>query len=132
MAAFIIFVVIFILYSILIGITFGNMKVFGLKTKLIYLTIGIIINLIITFIIVNVSKINIENNQNYNIIKNIDILIFTAINSIMTIPNIGKYLNNEKMEILNKQKVSRKIFILFIMYIIILIFEINYLKGLKI
>lgn len=129
---FIIFVVIFILYSILIGITFGNMKVFGLKTKLIYLTIGIIINLIITFIIVNVSKINIENNQNYNIIKNIDILIFTAINSIMTIPNIGKYLNNEKMEILNKQKVSRKIFILFIMYIIILIFEINYLKGLKI
>ena len=127
-----VFIVIFILYAVLIGITFGNMKVFDLKTKLIYLIIGIIVNLIITVIIVNISKINIENNKNYNIIKNIDILIFTAVNSIITIPTIGKYLNNTKMEILSKQKKAKKILILFVIYIITLIFEINYLKGLKI
>ncbi len=128
----ILFIVIFILYAVLIGITFGNMKVFDLKTKLIYLIIGIIVNLIITSIIVNISKINIENNQNYNIIKNIDILIFTAVNSIITIPTIGKYLNNEKIDILSKQEKTKKILILFAIYIIILIFEINYLKGLKV
>ena len=128
----IVFIVIFILYAVPIGITFGNMKVFDLKTKLIYLIIGIIVNLIITAIIVNISKINIENNKKYNIIKNIDILIFTAVNSIITIPTIGKYLNNTKMEILSKQKKAKKILILFVIYIITLIFEINYLKGLKI
>lgn len=128
----IIFIVIFVLYAVLIALTFGNMKVFDVKTKLVYLIIGLLINFIATFIIVNISKINIENIKNYNFIKNIDILIFTAVNSIITLPTIGKYLNNTKMEILSKEKETKKILILFVIYIIILIFEINYLKGLKI
>ena len=128
----IVFIVIAILYSVLIGLTFGNMKVFDIKTKTIYLVIGTIVNLTVTFIIVSISKINIENAQGYKFIKNIDILIFTAVNSIITLPTIGKYLNNTKMEISSKEKTSKKILLLFIIYFIILIFEINYLKGLKI
>lgn len=128
----IVFIVIAILYSILIGLTVGNMKVFDIKTKAIYLLIGTIINFIITFIIVSISKMSIENEQAYKIIKNIDILIFTAVNSIITLPTIGKYLNNTKMEISSKEKTSKKILLLFIIYFIILIFEINYFKGMEI
>lgn len=128
----IVFIVIAILYSILIGLTVGNMKVFDIKTKAIYLLIGTIINFIITFIIVSISKMSIENEQAYKIIKNIDILIFTAVNSIITLPTIGKYLNNTKMEISSKEITSKKMVLLLMVYFIILFFEINYLKGLKI
>ena len=105
---------------------------FDLKTKLIFLLVGTIINLVVTFIIVNISKINIENQEAYAFIKNIDILIFGAVNSILTLPTIGRYINNTKMEISSKQKTNKKLIILFVIYIIALIIEINYLKGLKV
>ena len=130
----IVFMVLAILYLALIGITVGNMKVFDIKTKTIYLIIGLIINLLITAFIISITKINIniDNAQAYNIIKKIDILIFTAVNSIITLPTIGKYLTNTKIEINTKEQISKKIIILLIIYILILILEVNYIKGLKV
>ena len=128
----IIFLIIAILYLVLFGITFGNMKVFDIKTKVIYLIIGIIINLIITFMIISLSKINIQNSEAYKYIKNIDTLIFTAVNSIITLPTIGRYINNIKMEIMSKEKLNTRMVILAIIYIIILVLEVKYIKGLEI
>ena len=129
---FIIVLAIMILYGVLIGMTFGNMKSFDYKTKAIFLIIGVIVNFIITMIIVNIGLNKIENAEVYKAIKYVDIFIFTAVNSIVLIPTIGKYLTNKKMEIIDERIFIRKIIATLILYVVILIFEVNYLKGLRI
>lgn len=129
---FIIVLIVIILYLALIFITFSNMKFFDLKSKFIYLIIGIILNFIITLIIVNMAKIEIKNEEIYKYIKNIDILIFTAVNGIITIPTLAKNINNYKGKYIDKERLNRKIIFMICIFIVILIFEFNYLKGLRI
>ncbi len=129
---FIIFAVIFILYAVLIFTTCGNMKIFSLSSKIIYIILGIIINLIITIFIINISINNIENKEVYAFIKKIDIIIFTAVNGIVSMPTIIKNVNNYKMKIIEKEKMSKKIALTLIVYLIFIILEGSYIKGLSI
>ena len=47
-------------------------------------------------------------------------------------PTIAKYMNNYKMKIIEKNVFSRKILTIAIIFIIVLVIEASYIKGLKI
>lgn len=128
----IIFLIITILYLALIAITTSNMKVFDVKNKATFIIIGLIINFIATLIVINIANINVQNAQATSFIKNVDLCIFTAVNGIITMPTIAKYMNNYKMTIIEKNVFSRKILTIAIIFIIVLVIEVSYIKGLKI
>ena len=128
----IIFLIITILYLALIAITTSNMKVFEIKNKVVFIIIGLIINFIATLIVINIANISAKNAEATSFIKNVDLFIFTAVNGIITMPTIAKYMNNYKMKIIEKSVFSRKILTIAITFIIVLVIEVSYIKGLKI
>ena len=128
----IIFLIITILYLGLIAITTSNMKVFEIKNKIVFIILGTIINFIATLIVINIANISVQNAQATSFIKNVDLFIFTAVNGIITMPNIAKYMNNYKMNLIEKQKFNKKVLTISIIFIIVLVIEVSYIKGLKI
>ena len=128
----IIFLIITILYLALIAITTSNMKLFEIKNKVVLIIIGFIINFIATLIVINIANISAKTTEATSFIKNVDLLIFTAVNGIITMPTIAKYMNNYKMKIIEKNVFSRKILTIAIIFIIVLVIEVSYIKGLKI
>ena len=128
----IIFLIITILYLALIAITTSNMKVFEIKYKVVFIIIGLIINFIATLIVINIANISAKNAEATSFIKNVDLFIFTAVNGIITMPTIAKYMNNYNMKIIEKNVFSRKILTIAIIFIIVLVIEVSYIKGLKI
>ena len=128
----IIFLIITILYLALVAITTSNMKVFDIKNKVIFIIIGLVINFLATLIVINIANISVKNAEATSFIKNVDLFIFTAVNGIITIPTIAKYMNNYKMKIIEKNVFSRKILTIAIIFIIVLVIEVSYIKGLKI
>lgn len=95
---------------------------------------GFIVNLIITFIIVSigVAGINAYNNNYAFIVKITPILIFAPINVIITIPYIANLLNKYKANKIDSNNLKRRIIILAILFIVIAIFEISYIKEFQI
>lgn len=128
----IIFLIIIILYLALIAITTSNMKVFEMKNKVVFITIGLIINFIATLIVIKLVNMNIANSQAASFIKNVDAFIFTAVNGIISMPAIAKNMNNYKMKIIEKEVFNRKILTIAVIFIIVLAIEVSYIKGLKI
>ena len=128
----IIFLIITILYLALMAITTSNMKVFEIKNKVVFIIIGFIINFIATLIVINIANISAKTTEATSFIKNVDLFIFTAVNGIITMPTIAKYMNNYKMKIIEKSVFSRKILTIAITFIIVLVIEVSYIKGLKI
>ena len=128
----IIFLIITILYLALMAITISNMKLFDIKNKVVFIIIGFIINFIATLIVINIANISAKNAEATSFIKNVDLFIFTAVNGIITMPTIAIYMNNYKMKIIEKNVFSRKILTIAIIFIIVLVIEVSYIKGLKI
>ena len=128
----IIFLIITILYLALIAITTSNMKVFEIKNKVVFIIIGFIINFIATLIVINIANLSAKNAEATSFIKNVDLFIFTAVNGIITMPTIAKYMNNYKMKIIEKNIFNRKILTIAIIFTIVLVIEVSYIKGLKI
>ena len=128
----IIFLIITILYLALMAITIPNMKLFEIKNKVVFIIIGFIINFIATLIVINIANISAKTTEATSFIKNVDLFIFTAVNGIITMPTIAKYMNNYKMKIIEKNVFSRKILTIAIIFIIVLVIEVSYIKGLKI
>ncbi len=128
----IIFLIITILYLALMAITISNMKLFDIKNKVVFIIIGFIINFIATLIVINIANISAKTTEATSFIKNVDLFIFTAVNGIITMPTIAKYMNNYKMKIIEKSVFSRKILTIAITFIIVLVIEVSYIKGLKI
>ena len=128
----IILLIITILYLALMAITISNMKLFEIKNKVAFIIIGFIINFIATLIVINIANISAKNAEATSFIKNVDLFIFTAVNGIITMPTIAKYMNNYKMKIIEKNVFSRKILTIAVIFIIVLVIEVSYIKGLKI
>ena len=101
--------------------------------KIISIIIGTLIVYVITFIIFNISKsgINYENINNAKQMKMVYILMFTALNGYILLPFIYKKMAQVNSNEITKEKLAKSLIILFIIFIIVSIFEINYLKILQ-
>lgn len=126
----IIYIVIFVLFSVLFLWTWNNEKSFEkTPTKIAFIAVGILVLSFITLLIFNFSKREViyPNENMVNQIRNMVLLIFVPINGFFTLPYIASWSS----DIISgkDEKSKRKLIILGIVFIIAIIFEVNYLKS---
>lgn len=129
----IIIVVIIAIYAIAITWIWKNLGEIEKNKKILYIAVGILIMYILTLIIFNISKsgINYQNAEGEKIVKNVFVLIFTSINSMIVLPYIAKLLDKVHEDEIEKSAFSKKIIILIIIFIICMILECGYLTSVQ-
>lgn len=128
--AFIIIVAI-IIYFILIAWTWKSLGEVEKNKKVIYILIGISIMYLLTVIVFYIAKAGItyESKEIQNNIQNVLVNLFTGINGIIAMPQIGKIFDKINEGEIEKNQIMRRILILFLIFMIFLIFETGYMKD---
>ena len=108
-----------------------NTVSFDLKQKLAYIGISILIIAIITNIIcaIGFNGIQIQNKEKQNIIENTIKHIFIPINLLIYSTPIGVFINKLKDNIIKKEKFNKSIIIITIIFLLVLVFETNYISN---
>lgn len=120
-----------IIYFILIAWTWKSLGFIEKTKKVVFILIGIIIMYGITWIIFQIAKngINYQNQAMQSTAQNILVAIFTGINGIIMMPQIGKILDKINEDEMKKEQLVKRIMILTIIFILCLIFESGYMKD---
>ena len=118
-------------YFVLTAWTWQSLGFIEKSKKITFIIIGIIIMYLITQIIFQVSKggITYGNEEMQSTVRNILVIIFTGINGIIVMPQIAKLLDKVNEEQIEKEQLTKRIGILFIVFVICLIFESGYMKD---
>lgn len=128
--AFIILVAI-VIYFILIAWTWQSLGFIEKPKKVGIILIGICISYVITFMVFQIGKggITYPNAEIQNSIRNILVAIFTGINGLIIMPQIGKILDKINEDEIEKDQLVKRVIILLIIFVICLIFESGYMKS---
>lgn len=131
---FIVSIISIVIFEIAILMICANIYELEKEKKIYFVTIGIIVITIFTWIIVNISSIGIqvENKEYLNISKLSSVLIFAPINAILALPYLGNIINKLKQDSLTKGQVKFKILVLLAILVIIAIIEVSYIKNFQI
>lgn len=128
--AFIIIVSI-VIYFVLIAWTWQSLGFIEKTKKVGIIVIGIFLTYIITLIVFQIAKgdITYPNANIQNSIKNMLVAIFTGINGLIVMPQIGKMLDKINEDEIEKEQLTKRVIILLIIFIICLVFESVYMKN---
>ena len=126
----VIYIVIFVLFAVLFLWTWNNEKGFeNTSTKIVFIIIGFLLLSFITLVIFNFSKKEMvyPNEDMVSQVRNMVLLIFIPINGFFTLPHIASLFT----DIISggDETSKRKLIILGIVFIIVIVFEVNYLKS---
>ena len=125
----IIYLTIFIIYMVLVLWSSYNLGRLPISKKIIYIVIQLVIVFVITNISYIVSKQNIEY-QSQDIMNNIKfvlILIFTGVNGLLLIPISCKQIEKYEEENIDRTRLLKRLVLNFILLIIISYFECEYM-----
>lgn len=119
-----------IIYFILISWTWKSLGWIEKTKKVVFILIGIILIYGITWIIFQTAKggITYPNVEIQNKVQNILVVIFTGINGIIVMPQIGKILDKINEDEMKKEKMIKRMIILMIVFTLCLAFESGYMK----
>ena len=124
-----------VLYIILISFTLHNLSLVENKTaKIVYVTIGLIVMIVCTWITFYFSTKGV-NYQNSNIIgnvRNVLLAVFVPVNGIVVMPYLANMLSKIGLNEITQEKFKKRIIILGVIFIIVLIFECSYFKNIQI
>lgn len=120
-----------VIYFVLIAWTWQSLGFIEKNKKVVFIIVGIIIMYAITWIIYQITKVGVEypNEEMKNSIQNILVAIFTGINGMIIMPQIGKMLDKINEDEMEKQEFTKKLIILMIVFVISIIIEIGYMKD---
>lgn len=120
-----------IVYFILIAWTWQSLGFMEKTKKVAFILIGAILMYGITWIIFQTAKggITYQNPELQSRIQKILVAIFTGINGIIVMPQLGKMLDKVNEGQMEKEVLVKKIIILIIIFILCLIFESGYMKD---
>ena len=127
-----IYFIIAVLYGVLILWVWNNTKDFEDKTeRIMFITGGIIVLGIITFILFSISKIGIKypNKEVLSQVRKMSVLLFIPLNGFVSLPHIAKIKTDIKNGNENDEKNKKRIIILAIIIITVSIIQIFYLKD---
>lgn len=126
-----IFSVAVVIYFILIAWTWHNLGGIEKSKKITFIILTTVIMYVITLVIFQMSTegIRYPTIQMQNDIKNALVAIFTGINGIIVMPQIGKMLDQVNEGQIEKEKAKKKILILVIIFVLCIIFEKGYMKD---
>lgn len=128
----IIFITIAILL-ILIELTWKSLEDLEKSQKIIFILIGLIITFIITLIIFNISKsaVNYNSKDMIKSVQNILVSVFTALNGLIFIVPVARTYMKIKNKDSNISKIKISMITIIILFILVMIFETNYLKNIQ-
>ncbi len=120
-----------IIYFILIAWTWQSLGFIEKTKKVAIILIGLVIMYGITFMVFQIAKggINYPNGEIQGKVRNLLVGIFTGINGIIVMPQIGKILDKIKEDEIKKEQLVKRIVILTIIFVICLVFESGYMKD---
>ena len=121
--------IISIIFFIILGISIYNgLNGIDLKKKIIIFIFEIIVCLIFTMILFNISSLGIEypNSQSREIALKILVTIFTPMNGIILLPNITRLINESQNGEIDKEECARKLKKTLIIFILLVIMEFVY------
>ncbi len=126
-----IFIMTIMIYFILIAWTWQSLAFFEKPKRIAYIVIGFIVMYVITFIVFQTTKsgLQYQNEQMQLDVQNIIVLIFTGINGIIAMPQLGRIL--DKIDGGEKEKGKKRLIILLVIFIICLIIESGYMKNIQ-
>lgn len=92
---------------------------------------GIVLMYGITFIIFQIAQngITYQNVEIQSNVQNVLVVIFTGINGIIIMPQVGKMLDKVREDEIKKEKLIKRIVVLMLIFILCLIFESRYMKN---
>lgn len=126
-----IILMIFILYSVVIGWTWNNLGDIDKKKKILIIAGEIIAIYIITLIVFGVSKNGIDytNKDVEGNVKTVIVALFTGFNSLILLPFFNKQIIKLKEKETDEKSIIKKITIMFLIFIVCIIFECGYMKD---
>lgn len=121
------------MYGILIAWTWHSLGFIEKPKKVAFIIGGIILIGIITLIIFRMTQNGIayENVEMKNAVKNMIVPIFTAVNGIIVMPQIGKILDKINEDELKQEQRKKKVILLTVIFLLCLIFEVGYMKDIQ-
>lgn len=128
-----IYIIIVAMYLILIAWTWQSLGNIEKRKKVVYIILGILLFFIITLIIFNISKNNVEYQKETikNAVRNLLVLLFTAVNGIIFIPYVARILNKVEENEIEKEKLKIKAIVFIIVFIICVVIECGYLENIQ-
>ena len=127
-------IILIILFIVLGIIIYNGLNGMDLKKKIIIFIFEIIVCLIFTMILFNISSLGIEypNSQSREIALKILVTIFTPMNGIILLPNITRLINESQNGEIDKEECARKLKKTLIIFILLVIMEFVYLRNTQI
>lgn len=124
---------IFVLYSVVIGWSWNNLGDLDKIKKILVITLEIVVMYIITLIIFAISKGGIEytNSDVEGNIRNVIVILFTGFNSLIVIPFLNKQIIKLKEKETEEKQIIKRIIIMIFIFIICIFFECGYMKDIQ-
>lgn len=120
-----------LIYFILIVWTWHSLGFVEKQKKVGFIVIGLLIISIITLIMFQLAKggIYYENAEMQKNVQMMLVSIFSAVNGMIVMPQMGKMLDKVNEDEMKKEEFRKKIIILLIVFILCLAFEVWYMKD---
>lgn len=120
-----------VIYFVLIAWTWQSLGFIEKNKKIAFTVVGIIVMYAITWIIYQITKAGVEypNIEIQKSIQNVLVVIFTGINGIIVMPQVGRMLDKINEDEMEKEEFIKKLVILMIVFIIGVIIEMGYMKD---
>lgn len=124
-------IMIFILYSVVIGWTWNNLGDIDKIKKILIIAGEMLVISLITLIVYTISKNGIDytNKDVESSIKTVIVALFTGFNSLITLPFLNKQIIKLKEKEAEEKSIVKKVAIMFLIFIVCLIFECGYMKD---
>lgn len=120
-----------VIYFVLIAWTWQSLGFIEKNKKIAFILIGIIIMYGITWIIYQITKVGVEypNIEIQRSVQNVLVSIFTGINGMIILPQMGRMLDKINEDEMKKEEFTKKLIILMIVFVISVIIEMGYMKD---
>lgn len=121
------------MFLILLSWTWHNLGNIPQNTKIGTIAISLVIIAFITFLIFNISKngVQYDSEESMNSVRNVLVLVFTIINGLIIMPAFAKTLGRINNREIEKEQARSHFVFIFIVFIIALVIECSYLKGVQ-
>ena len=121
------------MFLILISWTWHNLENIKKIKKIITMIVLFVLIYIVTLIVFNISKSDILYNSKEAMenVKTILVLLFTMVNGLIIMPFIAKILNKISCNNIDYKDAKKSFLVIFILFIIVIIFECGYLKDIQ-
>lgn len=121
------------IFLILVSWTWHNLGSIDKTKKVITIVVSLIVMLIITFVVFNISKSNVDYKTEEEIapVRNVLVILFTFINGLIIMPSFAKTIGKMNDKEITKEQASKRFIIALVVFIVILFIECGYLKDIQ-